>query len=86
MFFFKKYFYLFACLFTYVCMCICMYVYNLYTQHGTQIQDPEIKSYRLFQLSQPGTQNLCVVVGGVLFFVFLCGELHIVFVILPFLF
>ena len=28
---------------------------NLYTQHGAQIHDPEIKSRMFFQLSQPGT-------------------------------
>ena len=33
----------------------CIYLSNLYTQCGAQTQDPEIKSYMLFQLSQLGT-------------------------------
>lgn len=41
------------------CCCCCFFCFvfffsNLYTQHGTQTQDPKIKSCMVFRLSQPG--------------------------------
>lgn len=36
-------------------MYVCMYICNLYTQHGVQAHDPKIKSPMFFHLSQPDT-------------------------------
>ena len=35
-------------------VCIYLFLSNLYTQHGSQIHDPKIKSYMFFWLNQPG--------------------------------
>ena len=36
-----------------------LFLSNLYTQHGAQRHNPEIKSYRLYKLSQPSAPKKC---------------------------
>ena len=37
-----------------------LFLSYLYTQHGAQTQNPQIKSHMLFWLSQPGVPNKAI--------------------------
>ena len=52
--FFLSFFVFFFCLFFFKFI----YLSNLYTQHGAQTHNLEIKSCMLFQLTQPGAPNM----------------------------
>lgn len=36
---------------------LCIYLFNLYTLHGTQNHNLKIKSHMVFELGQPGAPN-----------------------------